>query len=529
MPKAKNVTMIPATLNLHTGIPKSANVKRRVAGYARVSTDSDEQFTSYTAQVDYYTSYIKRNPNWEFVDVYTDEGISGVSTKNREGFNRMISDALAGRIDLIVTKSVSRFARNTVDSLTTVRKLKEKGVEVYFEKENIYTLDSKGELLITIMSSLAQEESRSISENVTWGQRKRFADGKVSMPYSSFLGYRKGPDGLPEIDPEQAEIVRRIYRMFMSGKTLGHIARQLETDGIPTPGGKTKWQSRVLESILTNEKYKGSALLQKSYTVDFLTKTKKVNEGEVPQYYVECSHPAIIDPAEWEAVQVEVARRKKLGRRHDCFTPFSGKVICGDCGGVYGSKIWHSNSKYRRVIWQCNRKFKNETKCTTPHVDEEILKERFLQAVSEYMADPEERIEGLRSVHRTMSCTDFIDADIEEKEAELELLSCMIRNCVMMNATASLTEQEYQAQYTELSQRYESTKAGYEALLDRRKQMEAIAITFSGILFRLAELPLIPIEFNETLWHTLVDHVTVYNDERIVFTFTDGTEITEML
>ena len=291
MPKAKNVTVIPATLNLHTGTPKSANVKRQMAGYARVSTDSDEQFTSYTAQVDYYTSYIRSNSNWEFVDVYTDEGISGVMTKNREGFNRMISDALAGKIDLIVTKSVSRFARNTGDSLTTVRKLKEKGVEVYFEKENIYTLDSKGELLITIMSSLAQEESRSISENVTWGQRKRFADGKVSMPYKQFLGYCKGPDGLPEIDPEQAETVRRIYRMFMNGKTLGYIAQQLEVDGIPTPGGKTKWQTRVLSSILTNEKYKGAALLQKTYTVYFLTKTKKINEGEVPQYYVEYSHP----------------------------------------------------------------------------------------------------------------------------------------------------------------------------------------------------------------------------------------------
>ena len=235
-----------------------------------------------------------------------------------------------------------------------------------------------------------------------------------------------------------------------------------------------------------------------------------------------------VNPAQ-RNVQVEMEQRRSKGRRHDCSSPFSGKIFCGDCGGVYGSKIWHSNSKYRRVIWQCNRKFKNETKCTTPHVDEEILKERFLQAVSEYMADPEERIEGLRSVHRTLSCTDFIDADIEEAEANLELLSGMIRNCVMMNASASLTEQEYQAQYTELSQRYESTKAGYEALLDRRKQMEATAITFSGILFRLAELPQIPMEFNETLWHTLVDHVTVYNDERIVFTFTDGTEIVTML
>ena len=207
MPK---VTVIPPTLNRVTFTPINTVAKRRVAGYARVSTDSEEQLTSYEAQVDYYTNFIKSRADWEFVAVYTDEGISATNTKHRDGFNRMIEDALAGRIDLIVTKSVSRFARNTVDSLTTVRKLKEKGVEVYFEKENIYTLDSKGELLITIMSSLAQEESRSISENVTWGQRKRMADGKVSLPYGRFLGYRKGADGLPEVVPEEAEIVRFI-------------------------------------------------------------------------------------------------------------------------------------------------------------------------------------------------------------------------------------------------------------------------------------------------------------------------------
>ena len=210
MPRA--VTVIPATINPLTRLPHSTTIKRRVAAYARVSTDSEEQQTSYEAQVDYYTHYIQSKPEWEFVGVYTDEGISATNTKHRDGFNAMIEDALAGKIDLIITKSVSRFARNTVDSLTTVRKLKEKGVEVYFEKENIYTLDSKGELLITIMSSLAQEESRSISENVTWGKRKQFADGKVFLPYKQFLGYRKGTDGFPEIVPEQAEIVRRIYR-----------------------------------------------------------------------------------------------------------------------------------------------------------------------------------------------------------------------------------------------------------------------------------------------------------------------------
>lgn len=209
---AKNITIIPATKMMHTGLPRNAAVKKRVAGYARVSTDSEEQQTSYEAQVDYYTKYIQSKPEWTFVKVYTDEGISALNTKHRDGFNEMIADALDGKIDLIVTKSVSRFARNTVDSLTTVRKLKEKGIEVYFEKEGIATLDSKGELLITIMSSLAQEESRSISENVTWGQRKRFADGKVSMPYKQFLGYEKGEDGTPVINEEEAAIVRLIYK-----------------------------------------------------------------------------------------------------------------------------------------------------------------------------------------------------------------------------------------------------------------------------------------------------------------------------
>ena len=221
------VTVIPATINPATRLPTIGVHKRRTAGYARVSTDKDEQFTSYEAQVDYYTKFIKANAEWEFVRVYTDEGISGTSTKRREGFNEMIEDALAGKIDLIVTKSVSRFARNTVDSLTTIRKLKEKGVEVFFEKENIWTLDSKGELLLTIMSSLAQEESRSISENVTWGKRKSASDGKVSVPYKFFLGYDKGPNGTLIINPEQAKVIKRIYRDYMQGKTSWTIAAEL--------------------------------------------------------------------------------------------------------------------------------------------------------------------------------------------------------------------------------------------------------------------------------------------------------------
>ena len=312
----KTIKIIPATKNKFTSIPTTSVAKRRVAAYARVSTDSDEQFTSYEAQIDYYSRYIQDHDEWVFVKVYTDEGISGTNTKRRLGFNNMIKDALDGKIDLIVTKSVSRFARNTVDSLITIRRLKENGIEVYFEKENIYTFDAKGELLITLMSSLAQEESRSLSENVTWGQRVRFSNGKVKMNFSRFLGYEKGEDGKPVINEAEAKIIRLIYKLFMDGKTPNGIGRELEKMGILTVSGKTTWSQSTVYSILTNERYKGDALLQKKFTVDFLTKKMKVNEGEVPQYYVEDSHPAIIPKLEFDLVQAELVRRKKLGKAY---------------------------------------------------------------------------------------------------------------------------------------------------------------------------------------------------------------------
>ena len=366
---AASVTCIPATINKFTAVPIATAFRRRTAAYARVSTDSDEQFTSYEAQIDYYTRFIREHSDWMFLKVYTDEGITGTNTRKRDGFNQMIADALAGKIDLIVTKSVSRFARNTVDSLVTVRKLKERGIEVFFEKENIWTLDSKGELLITIMSSLAQEESRSISENVTWGQRKRFADGKVSMPYKNFLGYEKGEDGMPVINEKEAAVVRLIFRLFLDGKTPAGICCQLESEGVPTPSGKEKWSQTTVNSILRNEKYKGDALLQKKFTVDFLTKRMKANEGEVPQYYVEGSHAAIICPAEFDKVQAEIVRRKTLGRSYSGISVFSSKLICADCGGYYGQKVWHSTDKYRRLIWRCNAKFNGEKQMRHPAPD----------------------------------------------------------------------------------------------------------------------------------------------------------------
>lgn len=276
------IEIIAATKTLQQQPLSVATRKKRVAAYARVSTEQDEQQSSYEAQVDFYTRHIKSNPDWEFVEVFADRGITGTNTKNRENFNRMIDLALKGGIDIILTKSISRFARNTVDTLQTVRELKAVGVEVRFEKENLHTFDPKCEMMLAIMSSLAQEESRSISENVRWGKQKSMRDGKVSLPYSHFLGYKKGADGRPEIVEEEAAVIRKIYDLFLSGKTINEIAAILTSMGVLTPAGKKKWSVSTVRRILSNEKYKGEALLQKTFTVDYLTKEVRKNNGEVP-------------------------------------------------------------------------------------------------------------------------------------------------------------------------------------------------------------------------------------------------------
>ncbi len=312
----KNVTIIPA--NEDSVLErKHKSGKRRVAAYARVSTNKETQQTSYEAQIRYYTNYIESRADWNFVGVYAEEGVSGTSIHKRSEFLRMVADAIDGKIDLIITKSVSRFARNTVDSLKAIRKLKEHGVECYFEKENIWTFDSKGELLITIMSSLAQEESRSISENTRWGMRKAFQDGKVFIPFSHFLGYDRGPNGELVVNSEQAQIVHLIYDLFLQGMTFYGIAKELTRQQIPTPYGKQIWRERTVKNILQNEKYRGDALLQKKYSKDFLDHKMRKNTGEVPQYYIVGNHEAIIEPAVFDAVQNEIKRREEIRQREE--------------------------------------------------------------------------------------------------------------------------------------------------------------------------------------------------------------------
>lgn len=330
-----------------------------------MSTDQDEQLSSYENQVRYYREYINQNPLYELVGIYADEGISGTNTKKRTEFNRLISDCRQGKLDRIIVKSISRFSRNTLDCLKYVRELKELGIGITFEKENIDSLDAKGEVLLTILSSLAQDESRSISENATWGIRKKFERGEVRVNTTKFMGYDKDENGKLIIVPEQAETVKIIYKKFLEGFNPESIARYLNENDICGWTGKVNWYPSAIQKMLQNEKYKGDALLQKTFTVDFLTKKRSANDGQVNQYYVEDSHEAIIDKETWELVQLELARRKAFREEHQLNfyimqnkdNPFTSKVFCAECGSAFGRKNW-TTSRGKRKVWQCNNRYK---------------------------------------------------------------------------------------------------------------------------------------------------------------------------
>ena len=314
-----SISIIPARKKAKRSDESGNKAKIRVIAYARVSTDDQE--SSYEAQVDHYTRYINNNPEWKFKGVYADEGLSGTSAKKRVEFQRMIEDCMAGKVDMVITKSISRFARNTVDCLQYIRKLKDKGIPVIFEKENINSMDAKGEIMLTIMASLAQQESQSISENVKMGIAFRNQNGEIRVNATRFLGYTWGHNDEGEkvlvIVPEEAEIVKRIYREYLEGASLQQIANGLEADGKLTGAGKTTWPPNSLRNILKNEKYIGDALLAKTYTIDFLSKKRVINTGEVPQYYVESSHAPIIPRDLFTQVQEELAQRANLSQHQE--------------------------------------------------------------------------------------------------------------------------------------------------------------------------------------------------------------------
>jgi len=516
------VTVIPSTINPLTLQSIDSKVKRKVAAYARVSTDSDEQYTSYDAQVKYYTKEIQKHDDWEFVKVYADEGITGTSTKNRKGFKEMIDDALNGKIDLIVTKSISRFARNTVDTLEHIRKLKANGVEVYFEKENLWTLDPKSEFSLTIFGSMAQEESRSISQNVTIGKRWAMQEGHVSFAYSHFLGYEKTKEGL-KIVKDEAELVRFIYAAFMKkGKSANWIAKYLNKIGEKTPSGKegAKWTTNNIISILTNEKYKGDAVLQKTYTPDYLTHKVEKNTGVLEKFYVTDNHEAIIDKEEWDMVQCELRRRREKGLSYSSISIFASKLICGDCGGYYGKKIWHSTDKYRSERFRCNNMFdKGKPKCQTPVFKEEEIKEKFYQAYNAMMQDRDEIIENTKEMVLMLTDTNSYDEIIEEGTAELDVASELIRKHISSNMTISQDQTKYEKKYQELTAKYKAAEAKINKAQEEKHEKRAQKKRLEEFVKELEERPLILNEWSDEIWQLMVEKAVVQRDGTIEFHF----------
>lgn len=383
---ARKITVIPASSKAVTPSKDNQKGLKRVAAYCRVSTELEDQLHSFEAQVSYYTDYINGREDYVLADIYADEGISATSTRKRDEFKRMIRDCENGMVDMIITKSISRFARNTQDCLYYSRKLKKLGIGIYFEKENINTLDASGELLFTILSSLAQDESRNISENSKWGIRSKFKKGELHINTDQFLGYDKDEDGKLIINGEQAKTVRRIYDEFLWGKNPQQIASDLTDEKIPNGRGNTKWYTSTVIGILTNEKHKGDALLQKYYTEDFINKRLIRNHGEVTQYYVTDSHEAIVDKQTWEAVQEEFSRRKNFCKEHNLknytygngWNVFTGRVFCGECGSVYIKQCWKSRGI---VQWQCkNHRTDGFLTCKNRNVKQEKLEQGFVKA-----------------------------------------------------------------------------------------------------------------------------------------------------
>ena len=393
MPTSPNVTVIPA--KVQTAENRDKYHQLRVAAYCRVSTAQEEQQNSYQVQIAYYTDLINRKKEWTLAGIFADEGISGTQTKKRTEFNRMIRMCKKKKIDLIITKSISRFSRNTVDCLQYIRQLKELGIGVIFEKENINTLTMTSEFMIALYGSFAQAESESISKNILWGKEKAYREGKVPFQYKKLLGYRKGADGKPEIIPEEAETVRSIFNLYLDGYTLLNIAQILMDQKITTATGKSEWTKSAIQSILKNEKYVGDALLQKTFTADCITHKVVKNNGERPMYLVTDHHTPIIDRDTFDRVQQEIARRNSKRKISDQTKTEKGKysgkyalselLICGQCGTPYRRRIW-TKSGNKQVVWRCISRLEHGRRyCPdSPTIKEENLHRGIIRAINNY-------------------------------------------------------------------------------------------------------------------------------------------------
>ena len=398
--------------------------------------------------------------------------------------------------------------------------MKEKGIAVRFERGNIDSTSEDGELLITIMSSLAQEESRSISENTTWGKRKQFAEGKISVGYSAFLGYDKDF----KVNAEQAKVVKLIYKFFLGGRSFYAITKELEKRGIKSPSGKDKWYISTVRSILTNEKYRGDALIQKEYTADFLDKTRRKNTGEIPQYYVEEHHEAIIPPDLFDFVQLEIKRREQNGK-HSGVSIFANKIKCGCCGGYYGAKVWHSTDKYRRVIYRCNKKYAHKGKpCSTRHLTEEEIKQIFVKALNSLMEVKENVIAELRALIDSVCQTGELVEEHGRVEQELTLLTERLEKLIRENARVAQDQTTYLKQENEIRALYLEKQGALEKLDKQIAERESKRNILEGMIQVVCGINGEQVAFDEELWGGLLDHIVVKEDGAVVVVFKGGIE-----
>ena len=516
---SKSITVIPARRRVGNTVNKEEKPKLKVAAYCRVSTDSDEQATSYEAQVEHYTNFIQKNDEWEFAGIFADDGISGTNTKKREEFNRMIEECMAGHIDMIITKSISRFARNTLDCLKYIRQLKEKNIPVFFEKENINTMDSKGEVLLTIMASLAQQESESLSKNVKLGLQFRYQNGEVQVNHNRFMGYTKDDKGHLVIEPEEAEIVKRIYLEYLQGASLKQIGEGLQEDGILTAAGKAKWRPETIKKILSNEKYIGDALLQKTYTVDVLTKKRVKNNGIVPQYYVENSHDPIIPRDLYMQVQEEMLRRANLhsgeNRKKRVYSSkyaLSSIVYCPKCGDIYRRIAWNNRGKHS-IVWRCvSRVEHGPSCCDAPTVQETDLQNAVVKAINLVLGGKDEMLVALEENITTVFALGD-DGSIESINAKLEEL----QKELLKRANAK-------KDYNDLADEIDRLRELKQDAMVENAVREGLKQRIAEMQQFLAEQTDEIEEYDETLVRRMIEKITVYED-RFTVEFKSGTSI----
>ena len=518
---ARSITVIPAKQisTAESGTAQSVQ-KLKMAAYCRVSTDQGEQLLSYENQVNYYTNYISENPLYEYAGTYADEGISGTNTKKRDEFNRMIADCRAGKIDMIITKSISRFARNTLDCLNYVRELKDLGIGIIFEKENINTMDSKGEVLLTIMASLAQQESESLSKNVKMGLQFRYQNGEVQVNHNWFLGYTKDENGHLIIDEEQAVVVRRIFREYLQGASLKNIADGLMADGIPTATGNMKWRSDGIRKILTNEKYMGDALLQKTYTVDVLTKKRVSNNGIVPQYYVENNHEAIIPRQLFMQVQEELQRRAhlrtedgKTKRVYSSKYALSSIVYCGKCGDLFRRVAWKARgASYNK--WRCASRIEKGSKegCNAEAISETEIQNAVVRAINKTLGGREQFLVQLQN-----NIEDVLNGDSTATLEYIDQRMAELQEKLVMRVNKN-------AEYEVIANEIDALREKKAAVVTRDAEQEMLRKRICEMRHFLQTQTNRITEYDEQLVRRLIEKITVY-DDKLIFEFKSGMTI----